>query len=51
MSSPEKNITSVLKETRQFPPSAEFVAQANVNAAERDRLPLVQAVDAGSRLE
>ena len=38
MSSPEKNITSVLKETRQFPPSAEFVAQANVSAAERDRL-------------
>ena len=40
MSSPEpdKNITSVLKETRLFPPSAEFVAQANVDAAERDRL-------------
>ncbi len=35
---PDKNITSVLKETRKFPPSAEFAAQANVNAAERDRL-------------
>jgi acetyl-CoA synthetase len=38
MSSPEKNITSVLKETRLFPPSAEFVSQSRVNAAERDRL-------------
>ena len=38
MSSPEKNITSVLKETRLFPPSKEFAAQANVPAAERDRL-------------
>ncbi len=33
-----QNITSVLKETRQFPPSAEFVAQAHVNSEERDRL-------------
>lgn len=38
MSSPEQNITSVLKETRQFPPSSEFVARAHINAAERDRL-------------
>ena len=38
MSSPETNITSVLKETRQFPPPAAFAAQANVGAAERDRL-------------
>ena len=38
MSSPEKNITSVLKETRQFPPPKEFAGKANVNAAERDRL-------------
>ncbi len=38
MSSPEKNITSVLKETRQFPPSAEFAARANVPGAERERL-------------
>jgi acetyl-CoA synthetase len=38
MSSPEKNITSVLKETRLFPPSKEFAAKANVPAAERDRL-------------
>ena len=30
MSSPSTNITSVLKETRSFPPSPEFVAQANV---------------------
>jgi len=34
----DKNITSVLKETRQFPPSDAFVASAHVNAAERDRL-------------
>ncbi len=34
----EKNITSVLKETRQFPPAAEFVAKAHINSAERDRL-------------
>jgi acetyl-CoA synthetase len=34
----DKNITSVLKETRLFPPSPEFVAKAHVNAAERDRL-------------
>jgi acetyl-CoA synthetase len=37
MSSP--NITSVLKETREFPPSAEFAANAHVKSmAERDRL-------------
>jgi acetyl-CoA synthetase len=34
----ENNITSVLKETRLFPPSAEFVAKAHVNSAERGRL-------------
>jgi acetyl-CoA synthetase len=38
MSSPDKNITSVLKETRVFPPPAAFAAAANVPAAERDRL-------------
>src|SRR5438128_605300 len=38
MSSPEKNITSVLKETRVFPPPAEFAKAANVSAAEHDRL-------------
>ncbi|MBN9118733.1 MAG: acetate--CoA ligase [Planctomycetes bacterium] len=35
---PETNITSVLKETRLFPPSPEFVAKALVNAAEHERL-------------
>jgi acetyl-CoA synthetase len=38
MSSPAANITSVLKETRRFPPPAEFAAKANVPAAERERL-------------
>lgn len=39
MSSPSKNITSVLKETRLFSPPAEFSASAHVpSAAERDRL-------------
>ncbi len=39
MSSPTPNITSVLKETRTFAPSAEFVAQANVKgAAEYEKL-------------
>ena len=38
MSSPSPNITSVLKETRLFPPSKEFAEKANVSAAERDRL-------------
>jgi acetyl-CoA synthetase len=33
MSSPTTNITSVLKETRTFAPTAEFVAQANVKGA------------------
>jgi acetyl-CoA synthetase len=33
-----QNITSVLKETRQFAPSAEFVSGTRVSAAERDRL-------------
>jgi acetyl-CoA synthetase len=36
--SPDKNITSVLKETRVFSPSPEFVAHAHVNAAEHSRL-------------
>ncbi len=34
----DKTITSVLKETRLFPPPREFVAQAHINATERDRL-------------
>ena len=38
MSSPDKNNTSVLKETRVFPPPAEFVKAANVDPMERDRL-------------
>jgi acetyl-CoA synthetase len=39
MSSPTTNITSVLKETRTFAPSADFVAQANVKgAAEYEKL-------------
>ncbi len=40
MSSPTaSNITSVLKETRQFPPSAEFAAQAHIKSvAEYERL-------------
>src|SRR5262245_61528626 len=38
MSSSNPNITSVLKETRTFPPSKEFVDKAFINAAEHDRL-------------
>ncbi|MBX9584394.1 MAG: acetate--CoA ligase [Gemmataceae bacterium] len=38
MSSPDKNITSVLKETRLFPPPAAFAEKAHVGEAERDRL-------------
>src|SRR5262245_8592038 len=39
MSSPATNITSVLKETRTFAPSAEFTAQANVKGpAEYEKL-------------
>ena len=39
MSSPSTNITSVLKETRSFPPSAEFAAQAHVKSlAEHETL-------------
>jgi acetyl-CoA synthetase len=39
MSSPSTNITSVLKETRTFAPSKEFVAQANIKgAAEYEKL-------------
>jgi acetyl-CoA synthetase len=39
MSSPSTNITSVLKETRSFPPSAEFAAQAHVKSlAEYEKL-------------
>jgi acetyl-CoA synthetase len=36
--SSDNNITSVLKETRVFPPSAAFVAASHVDAKERDRL-------------
>ena len=32
MSSPTSNITSVLKETRQFPPSSEFAANAHIKS-------------------
>jgi acetyl-CoA synthetase len=35
---PSLNITSVLKETRLFPPPEAFVKQALINVAERDRL-------------
>ena len=39
MSSPTPNITSVLKETRTFAPTAEFVAQANIKGpAEYEKL-------------
>jgi acetyl-CoA synthetase len=38
MSSPGQNITSVLKETRVFPPPPGFVAKAHLDAAEADRL-------------
>ncbi len=38
MSSPGPNITSVLVENRVFPPSEEFVAAAEINEAEADRL-------------
>ena len=39
MSSPTTNITSVLKETRQFPPPAEFAARAHIKStAEYDAL-------------
>ncbi len=38
MSSPNTNITSVLKESRVFQPSKEFVDQTHVNEAERQRL-------------
>ena len=39
MSSPQKNITSVLKETRSFPPSAEFSQKSHIpNMAEYERL-------------
>ncbi len=34
----DKNITSVLKETRLFPPPVEFVTHTRVNGTERDRL-------------
>src|SRR5262245_23914639 len=38
MSSPGQNITSVLKETRVFPPPKGFVEKAHLDAAEADRL-------------
>jgi acetyl-CoA synthetase len=38
MSSPGQNITSVLKETRVFPPPPGFVAKAHLDAAEAHRL-------------
>ena len=38
MSSPAPNTTSILKETRLFPPPASFAAAALISAAERDRL-------------
>src|SRR4051794_7450286 len=39
MSSPATNITSVLKETRQFPPSPTFAAQAHIKSqAEYEKL-------------
>jgi acetyl-CoA synthetase len=39
MSTPSTNITSVLKETRSFPPSAEFAAKAHIKSkAEYDKL-------------
>jgi acetyl-CoA synthetase len=38
MSVPSTNITSVLKETRKFAPSDEFVAQAHINASDYEKL-------------
>src|SRR5215213_7321584 len=38
MSTATPNITSVLKETREFPPPAEFAAKAFISSAEADRL-------------
>jgi acetyl-CoA synthetase len=38
MSSPDKNITSVLKEHRLFPPSEAFAKAAQISAAEHARL-------------
>ena len=38
MSSPDTNITSVLKEHRVFPPPSAFAKAANISAAERDKL-------------
>ncbi len=38
MSSPSTNITSVLKESRVFPPSTAFTSHAHINEAERHRL-------------
>ena len=35
MASPEQSITSVLKETRSFPPSAEFSANAHIKSVEQ----------------
>ena len=37
MSASAQNITSVLKEHRQFPPPAEFVAGAHIKAADYER--------------
>ena len=38
MATPDKNITSVLKEHRLFPPPAGFAATATVGPTERDHL-------------
>ncbi len=40
MSSPTPNITSVLKETRQFPPPADFAAHAHIKSAAEYRAAL-----------
>jgi acetyl-CoA synthetase len=39
------NIESVLQETRVFPPSPDFVAQANVKRADFDRMNAAAAAD------
>ncbi len=45
MTTPSENIESVLKETRQFPPAAEFTAQANISSEDEYQQMWQQAKD------
>ncbi|VAX37421.1 Acetyl-CoA synthetase [hydrothermal vent metagenome] len=45
MTTPSENIESVLKETRQFPPAAEFAAQANISSEDEYQQMWQQAKD------